>query len=85
LGRTAAAAAVDTIKLLTKEDLLPGHVNSSTISSRRYYRSQSADRYRCIPFGPKINIFGVETYMQLTDLNIGVLSCWLRRASASTA
>jgi hypothetical protein len=26
-----------------------------------------------IPFGPTINVFGYETAMQLTDLNIGVL------------
>ena len=26
-----------------------------------------------IPFGPEINVFGVKTYMQLADLNIGVL------------
>ena len=65
---------VDTIKLLTKEDLLPGHVN------KFYYFLAPILSVACaligiavIPFGPKINIFGVETYMQLTDLNIGVL------------
>ena len=26
-----------------------------------------------IPFGPKITVAGYQTYMQLTDLNIGVL------------
>lgn len=65
---------VDTIKLLTKEDLLPGHVN------KFYYFLAPILSVSCalvgisvIPFGPKINVFGVETYMQLTDLNIGVL------------
>ena len=65
---------VDTIKLLTKEDLLPSHVN------KFYYFLAPILSVSCalvgisvIPFGPKINVFGVETYMQLTDLNIGVL------------
>ena len=64
----------DTIKLLTKEDLLPGHVN------KFFYFLAPILSVSCalvgisvIPFGPKINVFGVETYMQLTDLNIGVL------------
>ncbi|MBM3796178.1 MAG: NADH-quinone oxidoreductase subunit H [Acidobacteria bacterium] len=64
----------DTIKLLTKEDLLPGHVN------KFFYFIAPILSVSCalvgisvIPFGPKINVFGVETYMQLTDLNIGVL------------
>ena len=65
---------VDTIKLLTKEDLLPGHVN------KFYYFLAPILSVSCalvgiavIPFGPKIEVFGVQTYMQLTDLNIGVL------------
>ena len=65
---------VDTIKLLTKEDVLPAQVN------KFFYFLAPILSVSCalvgiavIPFGPKINIFGVETYMQLTDLNIGVL------------
>jgi len=65
---------VDTVKLLTKEDLVPSHVN------KFYYLgapiiavSMALIGIAVIPFGPKIEVFGIETYMQLTDLNIGVL------------
>jgi NADH-quinone oxidoreductase subunit H len=64
----------DTIKLLTKEDLMPSHVNKffyvlAPMISVFFALSAIA----VIPFGPKINVFGIETYMQLSDLNIGLL------------
>jgi NADH-quinone oxidoreductase subunit H len=64
----------DTIKLLTKEDLVPAHVNkffyvAAPIISVFFALTAIA----VIPFGPRIELFGVETYMQLTDLNIGIL------------
>ena len=65
---------VDTIKLLTKEDLIPSHVN------KFFYLLAPIIAVSCalvsisiIPFGPKITVLGIETYMQLTDLDIGVL------------
>ena len=64
----------DTIKLLTKEDLIPAHVNKffyMLAPMMAVFFALSA--IAVIPFGPKINIFGIETYMQLTDLNIGLL------------
>jgi NADH-quinone oxidoreductase subunit H len=64
----------DTLKLLTKEDLMPSHVN------RFFYLLAPAIAITLcllsiavVPFGPEINIFGVRTQMQITDLNIGVL------------
>ena len=64
----------DVIKLLTKEDLLPPYV------SRFFYLlapfiavSLSLMAISVIPFGPEVNIFGVRTYMQISDLNVGIL------------
>ncbi len=64
----------DTIKLLTKEDLLPPGVN------RLYYLmapflaiSLSLVSISVIPFGPEIHLAGIDTALQLTDLNIGVI------------
>jgi NADH-quinone oxidoreductase subunit H len=64
----------DAIKLLTKEDLLPPGVN------RFYYVlapflaiTLSLISISVIPFGPAIDVAGVHTWMQLTDLNIGVI------------
>ncbi len=64
----------DTLKLFLKEDLMPAHVN------RFLYRLAPAIAvFLCLlsvavfPFGPEIEIFGVRTQMQITDLNIGIL------------
>jgi NADH-quinone oxidoreductase subunit H len=64
----------DTIKLMTKEDLLPPGVN------RLYYLlapflaiSLSLVSISVIPFGPEIHLAGIDTALQLTDLNIGVI------------
>jgi NADH-quinone oxidoreductase subunit H len=64
----------DTLKLLTKEDLMPSHVNRFF-----YLLAPGIAITLCllsiavVPFGPEISIFGVRTQMQITDLNIGVL------------
>jgi len=64
----------DTLKLLTKEDLLPPGVN------RFYYIlapflaiTLSLVSISVIPFGPEIHVGPVNTWVQLTDLNIGVI------------
>ncbi len=64
----------DALKLLTKEDLLPPGVN------RFYYLlapflaiTLSLVSISVIPFGPAVDVAGVRTWMQLTDLNIGVI------------
>ncbi|HSU32063.1 MAG TPA: complex I subunit 1 family protein [Bryobacteraceae bacterium] len=64
----------DVFKLLTKEDLLPPYVN-------RFFYLLSPFLAVClalisiavIPFGPEINVFGTRTYLQVTDLHVGIL------------
>ena len=64
----------DVIKLLTKEDLIPAHVNKGLYLLAPFLGVAVAlTAISVIPFGPKVEIFGIETYLQLTDLNIGVL------------
>ncbi len=64
----------DVIKLITKEGFIPSHVN------RFFYVlapilavSLALISISVLPFGPKIEVFGISTWMQLTDLKIGVL------------
>ena len=65
---------VDTVKLMTKEDLIPSHVNKFFYMLAPILSVATAlTGFAVIPFGPEIEVFGVRTYMQLTDLNIGVL------------
>src|SRR5947199_4616993 len=64
----------DVIKLLTKEDLLPGYVNKFFYVIAPFLAVATALISICvIPFGPEIEIAGVKTWMQLTDLKIGLL------------
>ena len=64
----------DVIKLITKEDLVPAHVNKFFYMAAPIFAVALAlTSISVIPFGPRIEVFGVETYMELTDLNIGVL------------
>jgi NADH-quinone oxidoreductase subunit H len=64
----------DVIKLITKEGFIPSHVN------RFFYVlapvlavSLALVSISVLPFGPRIDLFGISTWMQLTDLKIGVL------------
>ena len=64
----------DVIKLLTKEDMMPSHVNKVFYFLAPFIAVVFAlIAIAVIPFGAEINIGGVNTAMQLTDLNIGVL------------
>src|SRR5688572_2879688 len=64
----------DVVKLITKEDLIPAHVNKFFYLLAPFLAVALAlISISVIPFGPEIEVFGVRTYMQLTDLNIGVL------------
>ncbi len=64
----------DVIKLLTKEDLTPPYVNKFFYLLAPFIAVTLAlISIAIIPFGPEIQVFGVRTTMQLTDLNIGVL------------
>ncbi len=66
----------DTIKLLTKEDLIPSHVNKFFyLLAPIIGVCMALISIAVIPFGPKITVpfTGVETWLGLTDLDIGVL------------
>jgi NADH-quinone oxidoreductase subunit H len=64
----------DVIKLLTKEDMIPSHVNKFFYLLAPFVAVTFAlISIAVIPFGDDITVFGVETAMQLTDINIGVL------------
>jgi NADH-quinone oxidoreductase subunit H len=64
----------DVIKLMTKEDLLPPYVNKGFYLLAPFLAvTMALISIAVIPFGPEVNIFGYETYMQLTDLNVGLL------------
>jgi NADH-quinone oxidoreductase subunit H len=64
----------DTIKLLTKEDLMPPGVNRFLYLLAPFLAiSLSLMSIAVIPFGPEVQVGGVRTFMQLGDLNIGIL------------
>jgi NADH-quinone oxidoreductase subunit H len=64
----------DVIKLVTKEDLIPPHVNKPLFILAPFLAiTMALLSISVIPFGPKITVAGYDTYMQLTNLNIGVL------------
>jgi len=64
----------DVIKLLTKEDLLPPYVNKPLYLLAPFLAiTMALLSISVIPFGPAITVGPVTTWMQLTDLNIGVL------------
>jgi NADH-quinone oxidoreductase subunit H len=64
----------DVIKLLTKEDMLPSHVNKFFYFLAPFIAVMFAlISIAVIPFGTEVKIGSFSTPMQLTDLNIGVL------------
>src|SRR6201994_3808417 len=64
----------DVIKLLTKEDMLPSHVNTAFYFLAPFLAVMFAlISISVIPFGTELNVGSISTPMQLTDLNIGVL------------
>jgi NADH-quinone oxidoreductase subunit H len=64
----------DVIKLITKEDLIPPHVNKPLYLVAPFLAvTMALLSISVIPFGPVIEVAGYQTWMQLTDLNIGVL------------
>ena len=64
----------DVIKLMTKEDLIPPYVNKPLYLAAPFIAMTMALLpISVIPFGPRIEVAGYWTWMQLTDLNIGVL------------
>src|SRR5438874_9858483 len=64
----------DVIKLITKEDLLPPHVNKFFYLLAPFLAvTMALLSISVIPFGAQTEIAGTPTWMQLTDLNVGVL------------
>ena len=64
----------DVIKLLTKEGFIPKNVNLFFYLLAPFLAVTIAlIAISMIPFGPRIEIGGVETYMQMTDLPLGLL------------
>src|SRR5216683_4786330 len=64
----------DVVKLITKEDMLPSHVNKFFYFLAPFIAVLFAlIPIAVIPFGTELNIGPIHTAMQLTDLNIGVL------------
>ena len=64
----------DVIKLFTKEDLLPPYVNKFFYLLAPFLAvTMALISISIIPFGAQVTIFGHTTWMQLTDLNVGVL------------
>jgi NADH-quinone oxidoreductase subunit H len=64
----------DIVKLLTKEDLLPPHVNKPLYIFAPFLAiTMALLSIAVIPFGPMIQVGPWATRMQLADLNIGVL------------
>src|SRR2546428_835710 len=64
----------DVIKLITKEDLLPPYVNKFFYLLAPFLAvTMALLSISVIPFGSQISVFGYTTWMQLADLNVGVL------------
>ena len=64
----------DVIKLITKEDLVPAHVNRFFyVAAPLIAVTLALISISVIPFGPEIEIFGIRTWLQMTDLKIGIL------------
>ncbi len=64
----------DVLKLLTKEDLLPPYANRFFYLLAPFIAvSLALISISIIPFGPAVNVFGYRTYMQISDVNVGIL------------
>src|ERR1700686_2776378 len=64
----------DVIKLLTKEDMLPSHVNTVFYFLAPFLAVMFAlIPMALIPYGGDINVFGIHTTLQVTDVSIGIL------------
>jgi NADH-quinone oxidoreductase subunit H len=64
----------DVVKLFTKEDLIPPMADTFFYMLAPFLAvSLSLIPVVVMPFGPAVHLFGIETRLQLTDLNVGVL------------
>ena len=64
----------DVFKLLTKEDLLPPYVNRFFYLLAPFIAVALAlISISIVPFGPEVNFLGTRTFMQISDVNVGIL------------
>ena len=64
----------DVIKLITKEDMMPPYASKFFYLLAPFLAVFMALlSIAVIPFGPTIDVAGHRTWMQLTDLNVGIL------------
>jgi NADH-quinone oxidoreductase subunit H len=64
----------DVIKLITKEGVVPPHVNTFFYFLAPFLAvSMALISISIIPFGNEITLFGYTTWLQMTDLNVGLL------------
>jgi NADH-quinone oxidoreductase subunit H len=64
----------DVIKLITKEGMIPSHVNKVFYFLAPFLAVVFAlIPMSLIPFGGDITVFGVHTSMQVTDVSVGIL------------
>jgi NADH-quinone oxidoreductase subunit H len=67
-------AVGDGAKLLIKEDFMPHMVDKVLFTLAPLIAGTAAfTAWAMIPFGGEVEIFGVTTYLQLTDMPVGVL------------
>ncbi len=67
-------ALADGMKLLIKEDFMPSMVDRVLFTLAPVIAGTAAfTAWAVIPFGGEVEIFGVKTLLQLTDLPVGVL------------
>lgn len=67
-------ALADGMKLLIKEDFMPSMVDRVLFTLAPMIAGTAAfTAWAVIPFGGKVTMFGVDTYLQLADLPVGVL------------
>ena len=67
-------ALADGMKLLIKEDFMPSMVDRVLFTLAPMIAGTAAfTAWAVIPFGGEVEMFGVKTYLQLTDLPVGVL------------
>src|SRR5438046_3622181 len=64
----------DAIKLMIKEDITPVRADALPISAAPIISMVPAlIVYAVIPFGPKVNLFGRQVPLYITDINVGLL------------
>lgn len=64
----------DLIKLVTKEGVIPSHVNKFFYLLAPFLAvSLALISISVIPFGTQVEVFGYKTYLELANVNLGIL------------